>query len=326
MKLGSVKVRILDEVNVVFVGLKGEHVDRLYEKYGVFAPNYFFAPTFKLGQWDGKIRYFHKTGKTYLFLLDEILPIVVGYGYKIVIEDLRKTQIVQPDPITADIFADIPHMDTGEPIILREYQVNLANALIQEGYGIGLSSTGSGKTLTMAAVVKAYNQKGIRTITIVPNQSLVRQTKLEYINCKLDTGEYSGTEKTLNHQNVVSTWQALQNNLKVVGAFDMVIVDECLDGSTLISLPNGSTMPIKDIQTGDKVLSYNASTRKFEEDEVIKKHTNLAVSSTEKMYRLEFDTGVTLELTGNHKILTERGYVRADEITNEDNVIFDGMA
>lgn len=321
MKLGSIKVRILDEVNVVFVGLKGEHVDRLYEKYGVFAPNYFFAPTFKLGQWDGKIRYFHKTGKTYLFLLDEILPIVVGYGYKIVIEDLRKTQIVQPDPITADIFADIPHMDTGEPIILREYQVNLANALIKEGYGIGLSSTGSGKTLTMAAVVKAYNQKEIRTITIVPNQSLVRQTKLEYINCKLDTGEYSGTEKTLNHQNVVSTWQALQNNLKVVGAFDMVIVDECLDESTLILMASGETKKIKEIIPGDSIISYNVDSQVFEPDEVIKLHTNLSVSDHEKMYKLEFDNGTTLEVTGNHKILTERGYVRADEINGEDDVI-----
>lgn len=321
MKLGSVKVRILDEVNVVFVGLKGEHVDRLYEKYGVFAPNYFFAPTFKLGQWDGKIRYFHKTGKTYLFLLDEILPIVVGYGYKIVIEDLRKTQIVQPDPITADIFADIPHMDTGEPIILREYQVNLANALIKEGYGIGLSSTGSGKTLTMAAVVKAYNQKEIRTITIVPNQSLVRQTKLEYINCKLDTGEYSGTEKTLNHQNVVSTWQALQNNLKVVGAFDMVIVDECLDENTLILMASGETKKIKEIIPGDSIISYNVDSQAFEPDEVIKLHTSLPVSDHEKMYKLEFDNGTTLEVTGNHKILTERGYVRADEINGEDDVI-----
>lgn len=249
MERGHVKVRILDEVSMALVGLRDEHLKYFYEKYGVHAPNYFFNPKYKLGQWDGKIRYFYKTAKTYLYLIDDILPRLVELGYKVVVEDLRSTNVVKPEPIQANIFEHIAHMETGIPIILREDQVKAVNALIEYGYGVCVAGTGAGKTLACAALVTAYGQHGIKSLTVVPNQTLIRQTKLEYLNCKLDTGEYSGTHKTLNHPHVVSTWQALQNNPKVVNMFDMVIVDEChgLRGNVLskIVTDHAANMPYR---------------------------------------------------------------------------------
>lgn len=227
MKPGHVKIRILDEVSMVVVGLHDDHLKYFYEKYGVFAPNYYFNPKFKLGQWDGKIRYFHKTGKTFLYLIDDILPRIVELGYKVQLDDLRSVNIVTPEFVEANIFEHIAHLETGDPIVLREDQIEGVNVLIKNGYGICVAGTGAGKTLMCAALVTAYSEHGIKSLTIVPDQNLIGQTKTEYINCKLDTGEYSGLHKTLNHQHVVSTWQALQNNPKVVNAFDMVIVDEC---------------------------------------------------------------------------------------------------
>lgn len=223
----TAKIRILDEVNCVVLGLQQEHLKYLREKFGVFAPNYFFHPKFKLGQWDGKIRFFHETGKTFVYLLEDVLPILGRFKYKCILEDLRKTNLVYPDPITNDLFANIKHLQTNEPIVLRDFQVEAVNELIKYGYGICVASTGSGKTLACCALVKAYDLKGVRSLTIVPDQTLIRQTKNEYINCQLDTGEYSGTHKNIDHKHVVSTWQALKNNPKIVSLFDMVIVDEC---------------------------------------------------------------------------------------------------
>ena len=238
MKHGHVKIRILDEVSMAIVGLQDEHVKFFYDKYAVYARNYFFNPKYKLGQWDGKIRYFYKTGKTYLYLVDDILPKIVEMGYKVHVEDLRATNIVRPDPVKADIFECYTHLEDGTPITLRDDQVEGVNALIENGYGVVVAGTGAGKTLMCAALVTAYGKHGVRSITIVPNENLIGQTKAEYINCGLDTGEYSGTRKTLDHQHVVSTWQALQNNVKIVGTFDMVIVDEChgLKGEVLSKL------------------------------------------------------------------------------------------
>ena len=83
-------IRILDEVNVFVGGLAGEHQEYLYKQYGVHAPNYFFNPKYKLGQWDGMIRYFTKSCRTYLYLLDDILPRIARLGYTIEINDQRR--------------------------------------------------------------------------------------------------------------------------------------------------------------------------------------------------------------------------------------------
>lgn len=223
----KVKIRILNEVHAVVLGLTEEHTNYFYDKYAVHAKNYFFNPKFKLGRWDGKIRFFQATGKTYLYLLEDMVPRIVNLGYKIDLEDLRTSNVVIPTPVTADIFADCMHPETGEPIYLRQYQVDAINSLFEHMNGTVIASTGSGKTLTCAAICKKYGEFGIRTLTIVPDQNLIMQTKADYINCKLDTGEYSGKEKTLDHQHVVSTWQALKNNVGIISSFQLILVDEC---------------------------------------------------------------------------------------------------
>jgi superfamily II DNA or RNA helicase len=48
-----------------------------------------------------------------------------------------------------------------------------------------------------------------RTITIVPNKSLVEQTEEDFINCKLDVGVYYGDRKDLNKTHTICTWQSL---------------------------------------------------------------------------------------------------------------------
>lgn len=232
------KIRLLDEVYVVLVGLKDEHINHFCERFAIPATGYMFQPKYKLGQWDGKIRYFQKTGRTYLYLLDEILPQLKRFGYKLTLEDLRVVPDEAPQHVTTQEFAHVTHMVWKKPIILREDQVEAVNKLLDAGNGICLAGTGAGKTLMTAALVSAYDKIGVKSLTIVPDQGLIRQTKAEFINCQLDTGEYSGTEKSLDHKHVVSTWQALKNNPHIVEQFQLVIVDEChgLKGNVLTKI------------------------------------------------------------------------------------------
>ena len=220
------KIRLLDEVTAVVLGLNGDHLAALCKKYAVNAPNYFFNPLYKLGRWDGKVQYFSPAGRTYVYLIDEILPYIANLGYTITIEDLRASVKIIPEPITADMYAHIIHRETGEPTVLRDYQVNGVNELLAHGYGILKACTGAGKTILAAALVDSYGKHGIKTLTIVPSQDLIRNTKKDYEYYGLDVGEYSGTHKDIEHLHVVSTWQALKNHTELVKQFQLVLVDE----------------------------------------------------------------------------------------------------
>jgi len=89
-----------------------------------------------------------------------------------------------------------------------------------------------------AALCYQYDKFGLKSLTIVPNKDLIRQTRQTYIHYGLDTGEYSGERKTLGHQHVVSTWQALKNAPEVITMFNIVIVDEAhgLKGNVLSTI------------------------------------------------------------------------------------------
>lgn len=246
------KIVILDEVQCVFVGLHPDHIAFMYEEYGVFGPNYFFNPKYKLGAWDGKIRFFHKTGKTYVKLLDEMIPKVIALRYDIEIDDRRESRLVSPTPITRNFFADFGVIDpkTDEPWYMREYQIDLVNSLLSNGGGVGIAGTGAGKSCCTAAIAKAYEiTDNLRSIIIVPDRSLTIQTCDNYKMFKLDVGEYSGKRKDLEHQHIVSTWQALQNRPELITQFSVVVADEChkLKGNVLTKLINdyGKNIPYR---------------------------------------------------------------------------------
>jgi len=187
-------------------------------------------------------------------------------------------------------------------------------------------------TIMTAALSDAVSKYG-RSIVIVPNKSLVTQTEKDYINMELDVGVYFGDRKEYGRSHTICTWQSLNNLMKNTknGVGDCtiqefltdvvcVIVDECFSADSRVLTPTGY-VPIRDIKSGDKVINYSETTKEFKIDIVVKQHVNLAKSSSEKMYELEFDNGNKILVTGNHKFLTDTGWVRADELTNAHEII-----
>lgn len=226
-KKRSCKVILHDEVNCYVDGLHADHAVYFFEKYGLFAKGYFFNPKFQLGSWDGKIRFFHKTGKTFVNLLDEIIPSLINLDYDVAIDDRRKATNVVPELITKDFFSYVDNPDTGKPWEIRDYQIECANSLMTNAGGIIIAGTGGGKTSICAALALSYERAaGFRSIIIVPDTTLTEQTKEEYEFFGLDVGDYCGTSKDLDHQHIVATWQTLKNNPMIISDFDMVICDE----------------------------------------------------------------------------------------------------
>lgn len=221
----NVVVKIVDEVNCVVMGLSSNHIDYFSDIYAKHAPGYFFNPKYKLGQWDGKIRYFRKDGKTFTYLLDGLVQKITALGYGIAISDLREGQFISVDPIDEKYFSHILDNENN-PFIFREYQVGAINSVTQDGGGVVIAGTGAGKTAIAAAIADLYGRQGCKTLTIVPNIDLIEQTADTFNYLGLDVGEYSGTEKDLTHTHTISTWQALQNNPQIMRLFQVVIVDE----------------------------------------------------------------------------------------------------
>ncbi len=224
----KVKIIIQDEVNCMVVGLNPDHHKHFYETYGLFTENYFFTPKYKIGIWDGKIRYFSKDGNTYVLLLDEIIKVIVSFGYKITIEDRRINNYCDVPPIDQDYLNSFINEKTQAPFVVRPYQVESLNTAFDAGFGIIIAGTGAGKSTINAILVDHYEKlHGLRSLTIVPSISLIGQTVETFIGFGLDTGRYDGEVKDLTHPHIVSTWQALQNYPQLLKSFQLVVVDEC---------------------------------------------------------------------------------------------------
>lgn len=205
-------LHIKDEVNVKFENLDVSTRRKISDKLKYFVPYAYHLPAYKLGRWDGNIRFCDIGGRTYLNLIDKILPIIEDQDYTIEIKDDRKDYDLKFESIDESYLSDINwpknHPDAGNPIILRDYQVKVINEFIGNPQSLQEIATGAGKTIITAALSKMCEKYG-RTIVIVPNKSLVGQTEQDYITCGLDVGVYFGDRKELGHQHTICTWQSL---------------------------------------------------------------------------------------------------------------------
>ncbi|RPG88435.1 MAG: DEAD/DEAH box helicase [Crocinitomicaceae bacterium TMED209] len=205
-------LHIKDEVNVRFEGLDVATRRKVSDKLKYFIPYAYHLPAYKLGRWDGFVRFCDIGGRTYLNLIDKVLPIIEQQGYEIEIKDDRKEYKFNFDKVDDQHLSHINwpkgHPAEGEPIILRDYQVKVINDFIANPQCLQEIATGAGKTIITATLSKMCQQYG-RTIVIVPNKSLVTQTEEDYINLGLDVGVYYGERKELNHKHTICTWQSL---------------------------------------------------------------------------------------------------------------------
>lgn len=217
-------INVKDEVNCLINGLKPEHNKILFEKFGIFVDGYKYMPAFQLRRWDGKIHFFDELCNTFVKILDEILPFICSWGYDVNIIDLRISAPVIKERIDNNFF----NLDNFK---FRDYQVDIVNALIEEGSGITIAATGSGKTSITAALAAVLYKHGLQTIIIVPSSDLVTQTIADFrtklVNFPYNIGEYSGSHKDIDNPIVIATWQSLQNAPHYMSFFKAVIVDEC---------------------------------------------------------------------------------------------------
>jgi superfamily II DNA or RNA helicase len=209
---------IKDEVNVKIEGLELGDRKTLMKMFEYEKPGARYSPSVRLGRWNGKVSYFSLGGTTFINLLPEILPLLDQAGYDIDLDDQRTYKTTfQFGQVSEDTFSNYTwpkgHPKVGEPIVLRDYQVEVINRFLENPQSIQEVATGAGKTITTAALSHSVEKYG-RSIVIVPNKSLVTQTEEDYKNVGLDVGVYFGERKEWGKKHTICTWQSLNNLLK----------------------------------------------------------------------------------------------------------------
>lgn len=214
-------IKVLDEINIAVIGLSVKEYEHFYDKFGYYDNGYVFKPSYKLGRWDGKVRLFTKAGKTSIHFINQIIPDLKAFGYKIKLIDNR-------NPVTFDVpnIAN-DHFFKDYGIKLGDHQTECINALIDNRGGIAIAATGAGKSYVLGALFNLlHTHMGLKCLAVVPSLDLVTQTAEEIRLFGNDVGMYNANKKELKTAHLVSTWQSLQNNPAIMGNYHAIIVDE----------------------------------------------------------------------------------------------------
>ena len=230
-RMKQATIVIKDEVNIKVEGLELDARRALVNAFKYDVPGARYLPAVRLGRWDGKVSYFQLGGSTYVNLLPDIVPILEKFNYDIELDDQRTySTTFDFSQCREDSFAHKlwpkTHPMAGQPVVLRDYQVEIINNFLGNPQCIQEVATGAGKTLMTAALSLSVEPYG-RSIVIVPNKSLVTQTEADYVNLGLDVGVYFGDRKETGRTHTICTWQSLNVLMKNTknGVADFTIQD-----------------------------------------------------------------------------------------------------
>lgn len=305
---------ILKKLNESYSIIEGEkeELEKIADFLKVEKPNAHFDRLIKLG-FKSKYHYFTS-------LQDDKLIIYNGHVFLLKDFEPQKETTNISDKEIEDFIESV-----NLPFKPYDYQIRNIKLALQNKKMLFKSATSSGKSLSISLILEFFRRTKKRGILIVPNINLLTQFKSDIDSYGLkELSEETlllgnGHESDFSTCLTITTWQSLMKHMDNLN-FDFIICDECLHPDTLITTKSGSKY-IKDVKTGDLVLSYNEATNEYEYKDVVEVHKNLASSRNEKIYDIELENGKIITITGNHTVFTKRGWIRADNLTLEDDIL-----
>ena len=175
-----------------------------------------------------------------------------------------------------------------------------------DGHSGSLSSSNSSVSVTMLAsgtVTISATVKGTVTMTSVDGSQIVTRYGLSVNNSV--TYNISSTPQTKSKDVYVSGVSAIIVEGKSSNLTPSLC---CVDGDSEIAMADGTTKAIKDIEIGDKILSYDEDSKILSETTVEK----LIVKTRQEMLYITFADGTILKITPDHPMFSERGWVVHD--------------
>jgi superfamily II DNA or RNA helicase len=213
-----------------------KHITKeLSEYFTFFVPGYQFVPAYRNRIWDGKIRMFNlQTNQIYLGLLPYIEAFCNERKYTFDYGDPRPDIEDEYSVYHAKKFiGDLNIHARGEPIEIRDHQIDAYIHAMQKRRALLVSPTASGKSLIIYLIFRQLHQyQNLKGLIIVPTTSLVEQLYSDFGD--YNNGEmtnvhriYQGKEKDTDKPLTISTWQSLYKLPKeYFHQFDYIIGDE----------------------------------------------------------------------------------------------------
>lgn len=209
----------------------------LNDHFSFEVPGARFDPRVRNKMWDGRIRLFSMfTKELYVGLLGYLEHFAETNSYTIDYSEYIKTADVASRDDVETYCKSLNLGVRGNPLDIRDYQIDAIHRGIEDGRRLLLSPTGSGKSLILYSLMRWNLDKGRRQLIIVPTTSLVEQlyTDFQDYSCLngWKTSEhchriYGGHDKTTDYPVIISTWQSIYElPKKYFDGFDCIYGDE----------------------------------------------------------------------------------------------------
>ncbi len=228
-KLDEVYMRVFGDASV-----EKELADFFTYEY----PGARFTPQYKARLWDGKVRLYDQLRKTlYIGLYEYLEKFCSRNDYML---QTKKEGIIDYEDIpleTVQEFADWLNLrGRGNPIEVRDYQLEAIHTALTKQRTLLLSPTASGKSLIIYSTMRWHLNNKRKCVLIVPTTSLVEQMYADFEDYSTANGFdvnnhcqklYSGFPKEFTKDVLITTWQSIYLQPKGwFKQFDVIFGDE----------------------------------------------------------------------------------------------------
>ena len=224
----------ITKVNEVYARIECEKhiVKEISEYFTFFVPGYTFVPAYRNKIWDGKIRLFDsRNSQIYMGLIGNVEEFCQERDYTFTHNFVDDECSVYH---AKKFIGDLQIHARGEPIEVREHQIEGYIHAMRKRRALLLSPTASGKSLIIYLIFRQLQQyQNLKGLVIVPTTSLVEQLYSDFADYNNNNMEehlhrvYQGKDKESSKPLIISTWQSLYKLPKeYFHQFDYVIGDE----------------------------------------------------------------------------------------------------
>lgn len=229
----------VEKISEVFLRVYAEPgiAQELSEFFMFEVPGARFTPAFRAKVWDGKLRMYDLHRKTlYVGLLKYLVEFceINGYDIEYLNQVANSTEISMSEVKEYAKWLNLH--GRGEPIEIRDYQLDAIHKAITTERTVLLSPTASGKSLIIYTTMRHHLEEGRKVILVVPTTSLVEQMYADFKDYSSANGWkvdrhcqklYSGFPKEFEADVLITTWQSIYKQpISWFNQFDVIFGDE----------------------------------------------------------------------------------------------------